>query len=162
MSSSNYAVSLPVPALRPFIAHYAGFLAFGLPPGTEVGLPSRHVDLIISLGPPIDVIQMPNTTQPPTTFSALLSGLQHTPAIVRQGGDAHGLHLFLTPLGVRGILGVSSAEITSVVVNLSDIWGRGASDLIERLMEADTWRRRFAILDRAFMARIKPIPSQPE
>ena len=39
MSSSNSAVCLPAPALRPFITQYAGFLAFGLPPGMEVGLP---------------------------------------------------------------------------------------------------------------------------
>jgi hypothetical protein len=95
---------------------------------------------------------MPNTTQQPTTFSALVSGLQDTPAIVRQGGDAHVLHVFLTPLGVRGILGVSSAEIASIVVNLSGIWGCCARDLIESLMEANTWRQRFAILNRAFMA----------
>ncbi len=162
MSNSNSAVCLPAAALRPFITQYAGFLAFGMPPGTHVGLPSRHVHLIISLGPPIDVIQMPNTTQQPATFAALVSGLQDTPAIVRQGGDAHLLHLFLTPLGVRGILGVSSAEIASAVVNLSDIWGCRAGDLVESLIEAGTWRRRFAILDRAFMARIKPIASQPE
>ena len=34
-------LALPAPALRPFITHYAGFLGFGLPPGTHVGLPSR-------------------------------------------------------------------------------------------------------------------------
>jgi len=168
MSSSNSAVSLPAPALRPFITQYAGSRACGVPPGTHVGLPSRHVYLIISLGQPIDVIQMPNATQRPATFSAFVSGLQDIPAIVRQGGDIHILHLFLTPLGVRGILGVSSAEIASAVVNLSDIWGCCAGDLIERLMEANTWRQRFAILDRAFVASMasraetKPIRSQPE
>jgi len=73
MSSSNSAVCLPAPALRPFIKRYVGSLAYGLPPGTHVGLPSRHVDLIISLGQPIDVIQMPNTAQQPATFSALVS-----------------------------------------------------------------------------------------
>src|SRR5690348_3018375 len=111
MSRSNSAVCLPAPTLRPFITQYAGSQAFGVPPGTHVGLPSRHVDLIISLGAPIDVIRMPHTAHQPATFSALVSGLQDTPAIVRQGGDIHVLHLFLTPLGVRGILGVSSVEI---------------------------------------------------
>jgi hypothetical protein len=97
-----------------------------------VGLPSRHAHLIISLGPPIDVIRMPNTTQWPATFSALVSGLQDAPAMVRQGGDTHILHVFLTPLGVRGILGVASAEIASAVLNLSDIWGRRGSSVYGR------------------------------
>src|SRR5436305_538464 len=55
-SFSNHAVCLPAPALRPFISHYAGFPAKGLPPVTHAGLPSRHVDLIISLAGPIEVI----------------------------------------------------------------------------------------------------------
>jgi hypothetical protein len=88
---SDTAVSLPAPGLRPFITEYAGFRVSGLPPGAHFGLPSSDVDLIISLGRPIDVVQMPNSTQRPSAFTALVSGLQDAPAIVRQGGDAFGL-----------------------------------------------------------------------
>jgi hypothetical protein len=48
-SFANHAVCLPAPALRPFISHYAGFRAQGLPPGAHAGLPSRHVDLLPNL-----------------------------------------------------------------------------------------------------------------
>ena len=54
---SDTAVSLPAPALRQFITEYAGFRVSGLPPYGHFGLPSSDVDLIISLGPPIDVVQ---------------------------------------------------------------------------------------------------------
>src|ERR1700730_12447769 len=135
-SFSNHAVGLPAPALRPFISHYAGFRAQGLAPCTHAGLPSRHVDLIISLARPIEVIRMPSALQGPATLSALVSGLQDAPASVRLGGDLDGLHLFLKPHGVRAILGVSSRELTSRVVHLSDIWGRVAGGLVERALEA--------------------------
>src|SRR3977135_3640127 len=112
-SLSSHAVRLPAPALRPFISHYAGFRAQGLPPGTHAGLPSRHVDLIISLAGAIEVIRMPGTAQGSASFAALVSGLKDAPASVRQGGDLDGIHCFLKPHGVRAILDVPSLEVTS-------------------------------------------------
>jgi AraC-like DNA-binding protein len=156
-SFSNHAVGLPAPALRPFISHYAGFRAQGLAPRTHAGLPSRHVDLIISLARPIEVIRMPSTLQGPATLSALVSGLHDAPASVRQGDDLDGLHLFLKPHGVRAILAVSSRELTSRVVHLSDIWGRAAGELIERLMNVRSWQQRFSLLDQVFLRAMKPI-----
>ena len=67
-----------------------------------------------------------------------MAGLQNAPAIVRQGGDAFGLHVFIKPLGVRAILGVASSEISSLVLNLYDIWGNCARGLIEVLLAAGT------------------------
>lgn len=161
-SISDTAVSLPAPALRRFITQYAGFRAYGVPPGVHFGLPSSDVDLIISLGRPIDVVQMPNSKQRPSTFTALVSGLQDAPAIVRQGGEAFGLPFFIKPLGVRAILGVASAEISSLVLSLSDIWANRTADLIEMLLGADTWQQRFAMLDRVFVSKLNPTSVQLE
>ena len=159
---SDSVVSPPAPALRPFVTGYAGFRVSGLPPGFHSGLPSSDVDLIISLGRPIDVVRMPNSTQRPSAFTALVNGLQNAPAVVRQDSDAFGLHVFIKPLGVRAILGVPSAEISSRVLNLSDLRGNRAGDLIEMLLAAHTWHRRFAILDRVFLSKINPTSAPPE
>jgi len=164
--SSDQAVAPPAPVLRPFIAHYAGFRATGLPPGTHAGLPSRHLHLIIGLGDGtderIDVIQMPNAKQRAAAFPALVSGLQDAPAIVRHNGTLHGLHVFLTPLGARAILRASGAELASSVFDLSDIWGSAASDLIGRLKAAATWQQRFTILDREFLRALVPAEASRE
>jgi AraC-like DNA-binding protein len=159
---SDTAVSLPTPRLRPFISPYAGFRAFGVPPSLHFGLPSSDIDLIISLARPIDVVQMPNSAQPQSTFTALVNGLQDRPAIVRQGSDVLGLHIFIKPLGVRAILGLPSAEISSLVLNLSDIWGNRAADLIEMLRGANTWQQRFSILDGVFVSKLSPSSPRPE
>jgi AraC-like DNA-binding protein len=155
------AVGLPAPGLRAFISQYAGFSASALPPGVHCGLPSSHVDMIISLARPIDVVQMPNRTQPPASLNALLSGLQHAPTLVRQGGQARGLHVFIKPLGVRPLLGVESADLSSQVLDLFALWGRRAGDFIELLRHAHTWPQRFAILDRAFLAKLSPARPKP-
>jgi AraC-like DNA-binding protein len=159
---ADTAVQLPAPALRPFITQYAGFRVSGLPAGLHFGLPSTEVDLIISLGHPIEVVRMPNSIQRPSALTALVSGLQDAPAVVRQGGNAFGLHIFIRPLGVRAILGVASEELSSLVLNLSDIWGNRAEGLIEMLLGAHTWQERFATLDRAFVAKLNPFSPQPE
>jgi AraC-like DNA-binding protein len=153
---SDSCVVLPAPQLRPFITRYAGFHHSGLPPGVHIGHPSTEVDLIISLGPRFDVLQMPNTTQRPGSFAALVSGMQDAPALVRQGTEVFGIHVFIKPLGVRALLGVESTAIASLVVELSDIWGRAGDDLIERLVAAETWPQRFCILDRAFLSTLNP------
>jgi AraC-like DNA-binding protein len=159
---SESALGRPAPPLRPFITRYAGFRRTGLPPGVHIGHPSTEIDLIISLGPRFDVLRMPNSTQQPSSFTALVSGLQDAPALVRQGSEVFGIHVFIKPLGVRAILGVESTEITSLVVELSDIWGRAGDNLIDRLVAADTWPQRFRILDLAFLARVNPARVAPE
>ena len=156
-SFSSHAVRVPAPALRPFMSHYAGARAQGVTPGIHAGLPSRHVDLIISLAGPIEIIRMPGPAPGPAAFAAFVSGLQDAPAAVRMGADLDLLHLFLKPHGVRAILGVSSRELTSRVVHLSDIWGRAAGCLMERLVDARTWQQRFSILDQAFLRALKPV-----
>jgi len=164
--ASDLAVSLPAPALRPYIAHYAGFRATGLAAGTHTGIPSRHAHLIIGLGEGrealIDVVRMPNSKQRPAVFSALVSGLQDAPAVVRHNGTLHGLHVFLKPLGVRAIFRARGDELASSVFHLSDLWGRAAGLLVERLQGADSWLQRFAILDAEFMRALKPFCPQRE
>src|SRR5215469_16840649 len=159
---ADTAVDHPTPELRPYISRYAGFQLSGLPRGIHFGLPSSNVNLIISLDRSIDLVQMPASTQPPAAFSALVSGLHDAPALVRQCEDAFGLHVFIKPLGVCAILGVASADISSLAVNLSDIWRGHAEDLVEVLRAADSWKERFAILDRTFVSRLKPIKAQSE
>jgi AraC-like DNA-binding protein len=161
-ASSDTATRLPAPVLRPFIAHYAGFCIAGLPPGTFMGLPSRNIGLIISFIEPIDILHMPNRDQRPGAYGALVAGLQDAPVLVRQYPDAHGLHVFFTPLGARSILGVPSVELASRIVALGDLWGRDAAALIERLVSARTWEERFKILDQAFIAKLTPTQAVPE
>lgn len=158
--SCDTAVALPAPALRPYIAHYAGFYATGLAPGVHSGLPSRHMHLIIGIGAGldgmIDVVKMPNGGQRPARFQALVSGLQDAPATVRHNGTLHGLHVFFTPLGARAIFRASGPELACGVFELSDLWGSSADRLISRLQAAREWQECFAILDEEFARVLAP------
>ncbi len=153
---------LAAPVLRPFVTHYAGFCISGLPQGTFIGLPSRNITLIISFAEPIEILRMPDKAQRPCEYAALVAGLHDAPAVVRQRADAYGIHVFLTPLGARSTLGVPSAELTSRVVDLGDLWGREASLLVDRLASTRSWSERFQILDQAFISRLQPARAVPE
>jgi|RhiMethySRZTD1v2_1073278.scaffolds.fasta_scaffold12756_7 AraC-like DNA-binding protein len=150
------AVAHPAPALRPFISHYAGFRAEGLRPETHAGLPSRHVHLIISFVEPIELLRAPDPSQRPGRFTALVGGLHDTPALVQQTDRVHLVHVFFSPLGVRAILGVPNSAIASRVIELSDLWGTRATQLVDRLANSANWNTRFAHLDEAFMRALRP------
>jgi AraC-like DNA-binding protein len=159
---SNHAVSLPAPVLRSYIAHYAGYYATGIAPGTHSGLPSRDVHIVISLDQPIDIVRMPRLSAPPAAFASFVSGLQDTPATIRQTSTLHGLHVFLTPFGVRTLLGASPSDLASSVFDLYDVWSRPAHGLIDRLKSAATWPARFAILDEVFLRTLRPVAAPNE
>lgn len=155
---SRFAVGLPAAPLRVFVSHYAGFSGLDLTPGTHAGLPSRHVHLIISLGAPIEILQMPNSTQRAGRFTSFVCGLQDAPALVRRDASVRLLHVFLEPVGTRVLLGVSGSELASRVFALSDVWGRRRSaELVERLSDAPSWQRRFDVLDDIFTRTLTPI-----
>jgi AraC-like DNA-binding protein len=160
--SSDHAVSLPARVLRPYIAHYAGYYANGLAPGTHAGLPSRHVHIFISLDQPIDIVRMPRPSERAAAFMCFVNGLQDAPAVVRNASSVHGMHVFLTPFGVRALLGAAPADLASCVLDLSDFWGRSAHGLIDRLRSAATWRNRFAILDDVFSKALRPFATPNE
>src|SRR5688572_14379185 len=140
---AQQAVSLPAPALRAFVSRYAGVRLEGLQPATHAGLPSRYAHLIITFAEPIELLRPPAGGQQPGCFRALVSGLQDGPALVRQATCVHLVHVFLTPLGVRAILGVPNAALASRVVELSDLWGARGARLVDCLGNSGSWEARF-------------------
>ena len=156
MTRPDFAVGVPAPQLAPWVSHYAGSRMRDLPQGQHAGLPSRHIDLIVSLARPIEIARMPGA-QSPGSYQAFVAGLQQAPALVRMGGDFDGLHVFLKPGAARALLGVSGPELASRVVDLADISGTLYHELMEQLTSASTWPRRFAAVDAVLLRRLRPL-----
>ena len=156
MTGVDQAVGAPALPLRPFVSHYAGTRMRDVPQSEHSALPSRYIDLIVSVAAPIEISRMPGR-QSPGAYQAFVAGLQQTPARVRMGGELDGLHIFLKPAAARALLGVSGRELASQVVHLADIDGALCSELIERLDAAHTWLDRFAAVDALLLRRLRPI-----
>jgi AraC-like DNA-binding protein len=156
MTGADHAVAAPAVPLRPFVSHYAGSRVRDVPEWQHAGLPSRHLDLIVSLAKPIEIARMPGT-QSPGTYRAFVAGLQEAPALVRMGGDLDCLHVFLKPGAARALLGVSGRDVASHVVHLADIDNTMCNELIERLSVTETWPERFAAVDQVLLRRLRPV-----
>jgi AraC-like DNA-binding protein len=156
MRAVDHAVAVPALPLRPFVSRYAGSRMRDVPQSQHAGLPSRYIDLIVSLARPIEIARMPGA-QSPGAYGAFVAGLQQAPALVRMGGDLDCLHVFLKPSAARALLGVSGGELTSRVVHLADISDTMYNELVEHLNGAHTWPQRFAAVDRVLLRRLRPV-----
>jgi hypothetical protein len=119
----------PAPELRPFVDSYGGIRYDGFAPGTHVGLPSRHLTVAISLSGALHVA-VPDRSPELRPFTALAAGLHAGPATVAHSGSQDLVSLELTPLGARALLGVPAAELAGTVVELDDLLGGAAQELV--------------------------------
>jgi len=72
---------------------------------------------------------------------------------VTHDGRQSGIQLGLTPLGARALLGVPAAELVSLDVEATEVLGRLAGEIRERVLAAPGWPARFAVLEQVLSAR---------
>jgi AraC-like DNA-binding protein len=134
----------PAPQLRPLVSSYSGIRYEGFSPGTHLGLPSRHLTVVIALEAPLRLGR---------SFMALVAGLHASAVAIEHEGRQSAVSLELTPAGARSLFGVPAGELVGTVVHLEDMIGPQSRELAERLAEAPTWRSCFAILDDVLIRR---------
>lgn len=155
------AVGCPAPPLRPFVGRYTGYWLDGFGPGTHQGLPSGSLTMVLSLGPTVDLTVMPDPTQAPASYDALVGGLHAAPVTIAYECSQRGVQLDLTPFGARALFGLPAGELASTVVPLDTLLGRRADEWLDRLRSATTWAERFAVLDRVLLDALVDAPSPP-
>jgi len=152
---------VPAPALRSFIAGYAGFRQAGVPPATHRGLPSPYLTVIFTLDDPLTVAAHADPRQPPASYRSLVGGLHTSPALVTHQGRQSGIQLLLSPLGARALLGMPAAELASVDVEGREVFGPLADQIVQRIRAARDWPARFAVLDQVLTSRLSDPPIDP-
>jgi AraC-like DNA-binding protein len=138
----------PAPALRPFIAYYAGYRQAGVAPSKHRGLPSPFLTVIFTLDDPLHLAGHPDPRQPPGDYRTLVGGLHTAPALITHEGYQSGIQLALSPLGARALLGLPAGELARVDVEGPAVLGPVADEISERLRAERDWPGRFAVLDR--------------
>ena len=149
---SEVVVAKPALPLRPYVEAYTGYRMEGFPPGLHRGLPGRHLTFICSLGPPVDLVAMPDPKHPARQLRAFVSGYDAGPATIAHDGTQRGVALDLTPRGARLLLGLPAAELSGICVSLDEVVGAVGERLSSRLEEASAWTQRFALLDEELLA----------
>lgn len=147
----------PSARLAAAVARCVGYCYEGFPAGTHLGLPSRHLTVVLSLGDPT------RTSGPygSATLTALAGGLHTRPVHIAHDGDLAGVQLDLTPEGARALFGLPAAELGSAVLPLGDLIGSRAGELAERLAEAPAWPARFAVVEDVLSRGVGRPPGPP-
>lgn len=155
---ADHAIVQPALPLRPYIHRYTGYRYAGIAPGMHRGLPAPHLAMIISLGEPTRVSMMSHPGQAPGEFMGLVGGLHTRPAEITYNGSLAGVQLDLTPTGARALLGVPAGKLGALTVDLEDVIGADARELMGRVAEARDWTSLFDTLDRVLLKRVGYAP----
>jgi AraC-like DNA-binding protein len=110
--------------------------------------------VIVTLDEPLQVVRHVDRARPPALYQALVGGLHATPVVIGHDGSQGGIQLRVSPLASRALLGVPAGELAGLDVPASDLLGRLACELHERIAAAPDWQERFAILDAALIRRL--------
>ncbi len=145
----SFATHQPPAPLRPFVAAATGYRVPPNPTGLHRGLPSRHLTLVLELHAPLRLRLGTHVAA-----HGVLGGLHTGPALIDASLAQEGLQYGLTPGGVRALFGVPAGELRGQAVDLADVVGAGADELLARLRDAPTWAERFGIVDAALLHRL--------
>jgi AraC-like DNA-binding protein len=143
----------PAEPLRPYVAWYTGYRQRGVPPAVHRGLPSPFLTLILTLDEPLTMAAHADPRQPPGEFGTLLGGLHSSPALIVHEGAQSGIQVALRPLGARALLGLPAGELAAIDVPADAVLGR-VQEARARILAADGWAERFAVLDEILLAAV--------
>jgi AraC-like DNA-binding protein len=146
------------------VAWFVGYRQAGVAPAAHRGLPSPWLTMIVTLDEPLVIARHPDPRQPASAHDFLLGGLHTAPALITHEGCQSGIQLALTPLGARTLLGMPAAELAGIDVEASDVLGRLADEVRERVLAAPDWASRFAVLEDFLAGRVRAAqaPGIPE
>jgi AraC-like DNA-binding protein len=88
---------------------------------------------------------------------SFVAGFMPRPVATAFSGRHAAVQVYLTPLGVRRLLGVPGSALAEQVVDVPEL-ARGLADLPERLAAAGDWAERFALVDDALLALAADAP----
>jgi AraC-like DNA-binding protein len=146
----EFHAHMPARALRPYVAEAHGYRVPPNPTGIHRGLPSRHLTLVVELIAPLRVAGLGLSV----AAHGVVGGLHVSPVLVDASRSQEGLQYGLTPSAALALLRVPAAELAGTTVDVVDLFGRGAADLIERLHNTPAWPERFRLLDTALLRRL--------
>ena len=144
----------PDPRLRDVVLDYTGYHERTSGPVRRRELPWPGVVLIFDFGPTLRFLDPAGEAVVARHAGGFLAGLHDGTVLTETAGEQSGLHVNLTPLGARRLLGMPMAELANRVVGVEDAFGPGGRRLSEALREAPGWAARFDLLDAAIAGRL--------
>jgi AraC-like DNA-binding protein len=137
------------PHLDGMVVSAVGYRSTGMRPALHRGLPSPYLTLIFSFDGPVVSGSTPEQAHGTDAVRTdiVMGGLHQRPAYVLQPEHEAGIQLSVHPLAARRLLGMPAGELTEqLVTSGTDVLGRHASEIHERLCGQGRWSERFALV----------------
>jgi AraC-like DNA-binding protein len=126
----------PRAGLRGLVARQVRWQATHAGSAVTRELPSGEVQLILTTADPVDVRDPADPWQPGRRLHALVAGLHEGHAVTANPADSVGVQFGLSAPGAAELLGLSPRDLRDEVVDLRDLVGREADELLERVRAA--------------------------
>lgn len=134
--------AVPVAALDGLVLGYAGFRESSGRPVVRRKLPTSELVLVLNLAEPLTVRRSSSAPGAPVAF---LAGVGHNSLTTSHAGHQVALEVRLSALAADSLFGVPAGQLAEQVVDLTELWGRAAAELVERAAAAASWRDRFGL-----------------
>lgn len=122
----------------------AGFIDRGVTPPALRLIPHPSVTLLVVFGGTVVMRDVAGSRRQGSFVTGLGFG---GPLRALRVDGLECLQVRLSPMVVRAVLGVPTADLNGVVTTLDDLLGRQAARLGEQLSELPTWEQRFALAE---------------
>lgn len=110
--------------------------------------------LVVSFGKPLEIESHSDATGAGSSYRSFVAGFSTGHATTQFDGDQDCVQVYLTPLGVRRVLGVPGKEVARRVASAGDIVTDLGDFLADRLGSVATWSERFAIVEAALLPQV--------
>jgi AraC-like DNA-binding protein len=143
------------PALRPYLRSYFGYWEAVPTPFRVMMMPTGRANVVIQLAEPFaDVNRLGVSGARSGRIGSLVVGLEDRPALCIHRGGQEVIRLEFTPLGAYRLFRMPMRDLANRVVELDDVLGPEAGELVERLAATPDWSARFDLLDHALLTRL--------
>lgn len=140
----------PHAALGDAVHSYGGFRESGSDPVVRRELPTTDVVLVLDLTQNL-VVGRSSTLTP--SQAGVVAGLGRTRVATRHPGVHAALEVRLSAWSTQALLGVPGRVLSEQLVDVRELWGRAAVELLERAQQLDGWPERFGLIEDALLAR---------
>ena len=156
----------PDPRLRDVVLDYTGYRERSTGPRRRRELPWPGIVLIFDFGPTLRFLDPDGTALVGRHPGGFLAGMHDTTVLTETVGAQSGLHVNLTPLGARRLIGRPMHELANRVVGVDEVFGAAGRRLVERLRNTPgagdaVWTARFDLLDAAIATRLAEADPMP-
>ena len=145
----------PNPRLARYVTGpYLGWIEQTSRPVRRREIASTAIPLILNLGPRY-VIRDARAPQVVHSRGSFIAGLADGCTFVDSATESCAIQVNFAPLDAYRVFGVPMASLANATVELEDLVGASAGELIARLHDASTWDERFDLLDAFLLDRLR-------